>query len=92
MINMRVSDYAIKSDDNNVTVTKVLRDDKGNLKVDKNGKEVTSLVGYYRDLEKALSGIQKHYVYASDDEIKTIDEYKQKLNEITEQFKQQIKL
>ena len=89
---MRVGDYIIKSDDNNVTVTKAVRDESGEVKTDKSGSEVTTLVGYYRDLERALSGIQKHYVYASDEEIRTIDEYKQKLNEITEQFKQQIKL
>lgn len=89
---MRVNNYIVKSDDNNVTVFKAVLDEQGNTKTDKNGNEVTTLVGYYRDLERALVGIQKHYVYASDEEIRTIDEYKNKLNEITQQFKQQIKL
>lgn len=92
MLNMKVSDYIIKSDDNNVTVTKLVRDDKKEIKIDKNGNEVTTLVGYYRDLERALSAIQKNYVYASEDEIKTIDEYRNKLNEVTQYFKDQIKL
>lgn len=92
MLNMRVNDYIIKSDDNNVTVTKTIRDEQGNVRTDKNGNEATTLVGYYRDLERAMAGIQKNYVYASDEEIKTIDEYRNKLDEVTQYFKDQIKL
>lgn len=48
MINMKVKDYIIKSDDNNVTVEKIRRDEKGQAKKDSKGLEATSLVGYYR--------------------------------------------
>lgn len=92
MLNMKVKDYIIKSDDNNVTVEKIRRDEKGQAKKDSKGLEATSLVGYYRDLEKALKGIQKNYVYGSETEITDIEEYKNKLEEITNEFNVSLKL
>ena len=96
MLNLKVNDYRITSDENNITVNKVMRDEKGNIKFKEDSKkkitESVKLVGYYRNLEKALEAIQMHHVYSGKNEIQTIEEYKESLLEITNDFKEQLKL
>lgn len=79
MLNMRVLDYQITSDENSVSVNKA-RISK------KNGKEVFSLVGHYPTLEMALRGVQKHYTLGEGTEIQTIREYRKALAKIHEAF------
>lgn len=79
MLNMRVLDYQITSDENSVSVNKARISEK-------NGKEVFSLVGHYPTLEMALRGVQKHYTLGEGIEIQTIREYQKALATIHEAF------
>lgn len=80
MLNMRVLDYQITSDENSVAVNKAKISEK-------NGKEVFSLVGYYPTLEIALRGIQKHYTLGEGTDIKTISDYRSALATVEEAFR-----
>lgn len=92
MINMKIKDYLIKSDENNVTVEKMLRDENMEVKVNKNNEPSTTLVGYFPSLEHALKGIQKNYVYGKGTDVQTIKDYREALNEITNEFHSVLKL
>lgn len=99
-INMQVEDYRIKSDEFQLIVTKIRRDEKGNIRKSKkrNGegeKDSVSLVGYYGNMRKAMSGIAKDYLTTESydkKEITTIKEYQEELDFIIEKFHQQIDL
>lgn len=60
MLNMKVLDYRITSDADNVTVRRVVRNEKDEITYDKKGNENVSLVGYQTNLTKALHMIQRH--------------------------------
>ncbi|WP_251854510.1 hypothetical protein [Enterococcus italicus] len=87
MINMKVLDYRITSDSQQVIVNKVRRNEQGEISVatDKEGNtsESTSLVGYFGNLSRALVGIQRDYVLSSGTQIETIKDYKESLETIT---------
>lgn len=87
MLNMQVLDYRITSDSNQVIVTKVRRNDAGEISMvtDKAGNlvESQSTVGYYGNLSKALVGIQRHYVLSDGVEINTIDDYRQAVETVS---------
>lgn len=87
MINMKVLDYRITSDSNQVIVNKVRRNEDGDITIltDKEGekKESQSIVGYYSNISKALVAIQRDYVLSSGSEIQTIKDYKKELQTIT---------
>ena len=87
MINMKVLDYRITSDSNQVIVNKARRNEEGDITIliDKEGekKESQSIVGYYSNLSKALVAIQRDYVLSSGSEIQTIKDYKKELQTIT---------
>lgn len=86
MLQMKVLDYRIASDENQVTVTKVRRKNGKVAKVaDKNGVESESvkIIGYYSNLSRALVAIQRDYVLAGGKAIQTIKEYKEELEYIT---------
>lgn len=91
MINMKVLDYRIVSDTNQVTVSKVRRDDKNEISmtIDKDGieREATAGVGFYPNLDRALRGIQKHYTLSEGTEIQTIKDYRKALEEVQEAFR-----
>lgn len=88
MLNMKVLDYRITSDPNQIIVTKVRRNDLGEVTIlvdDKTGvkRESTSLVGYYGNLSRALVAIQRDYVYTGKEDIQTIKDYRKSLETIT---------
>ena len=88
MLNMKVLDYRIKSGENQITVTKVRRNDKGEISTTidtKTGEaaESTSIVGYYGNLSRALVAIQRDYVYTGKDDIQTVKDYRKSLETIT---------
>ncbi|MGM0163855.1 hypothetical protein [Enterococcus sp. DIV1059_2] len=85
MLNMRVLDYQISSDENSVSVSKARISEK-------NGNEVSTLVGHYPTLEMAMRGVQKHYTLGAGTEIKTIEDYRTALTEVQEAFKIELKL
>ncbi len=87
MLNMRVLDYRITSDANQVIVNRVRRNETGEISMiaDKSGNmvESQSVVGYYGNLSKALVGIQRHYVLSDGVEINTINDYKRELETVS---------
>lgn len=87
MLNMRVLDYRITSDANQVIVNRVRRNETGEISMiaDKSGNmvESQSIVGYYGNLSKALVGIQRHYVLSDGVEINTINDYKRELETVS---------
>lgn len=96
MINMKVLDYRITSDSNQVIVNKARRNSDGKITMleDKSGKknDSLSLIGYYSNLSKALIAIQRDYVLSEGNEIETISEYKKELETITSKLENELNL
>ena len=97
MLDMRVEDYRISSDGNQVIVEKARRTDSGDISIltdKKTGEkfESRSIVGYYRNLSKALVGIQADYLLSEGTVIKTIQDYKKAIDDITKAFEESISL
>ena len=97
MLDMRVEDYRISSDGNQVIVDKVRRTDSGEVSIltdPKSGQqyESTTKVGYYGNLTKALVGIQRDYVLSNGVVVKTIQDYKKAIDDITKAFEESINL
>lgn len=97
MLDMRVEDYRISSDGNQVIVEKARRTDSGDISIltdKKTGEkfESRSIVGYYRNLSKALVGIQSDYLLAEGTVIKTIQDYRKAIDDITKAFEVSIGL
>ena len=71
MLNLRINDYKINSDTNNIILSKVIRDENGEIKFTKDSqgksRESTKLVGYYATLDKALEGLTRHHLFTGDD-------------------------
>lgn len=87
MLNMKVLDYRISSNSNQVTVSKVKRDEKGTVIQNTEGGEATTDVGYYPSLEVALRGVQKHYTLSEGTDIQTIKDYRKALSEVQMAFR-----
>lgn len=97
MLDMRVEDYRISSDGNQVIVEKARRTDSGEVSIltdKKTGEkfESRSIVGYYRNLSKALKGIQSDYLLSEGTVIKTIQDYRKAIDDITKAFEESIGL
>lgn len=97
MLDMRVEDYRISSDSNQVIVEKARRTGSGEISMltdSKTGEEFESrsIVGYYQNLSKAIRGIQLDYVLSGKVVIKTIQEYKKAIDDITKAFEESIDL
>ena len=93
MLNMKLLDYRITSDADNVTVRRVVRNEKGEVLYDKKGNERTSLIGYQGNLTKALHMIQHHWVLGGNGkDVTTIREYQEAIEEITEIAKRELDL
>lgn len=94
MIEMRVLDYRITSDDRQVIVNKARRNEHGELTIltDKDGtqKESLALIGYYGNLSKALVAIEGDYVLSSGKTIQTVKEYKKELESIHSKLKREL--
>lgn len=97
MLDMRVEDYRISSDGNQVIVEKARRTDSGDISIltdKKTGEkfESRSIVGYYRNLSKALVGIQSDYLLSEGTVIKTIQDFRKAIDDITKAFEESIGL
>lgn len=96
MLNMQVKDYLIRSNDNGITVEKLVRDENGEVKVGKQPSgeigQNTRVIGHYPTLEHALKGIRKNYLLGKGTDIKTIDDYRKEISNITKEFDEQLKL
>lgn len=80
MLNMKVLDYRITSNENQITVTRSYTSEKTN-------EEAFATVGFYPTLPMALRGIQTHYTLAGGKEIQTIKDYREALQEVAEAFR-----
>lgn len=94
---MKVEDYRITSDEHQVIVNKVRRDDKGEISmVTPKGKtepvEAVKLVGYYGTLTQALSAIQRNYLLDDGINIENVKDYCHAMAEITRKFEEEIQL
>ena len=97
MLDMRVEDYRISSDGNQVIVERARWTDSGEISIltdKKTGEkfESRSIVGYYRNLSKALVGIQADYLLSEGTVIKTIQDYRKAIDDITKAFEESIGL
>lgn len=97
MLDMRVEDYRITSDSNQVIVEKVRRTDSGEISMVKKQNsdeliESRSIVGYYGNLSKALVGIQRNYLLGEGVLIRNIQEYKEALDAITTAFEESVNI
>lgn len=96
MLNMKIENYRITSDSNQVILSKVRTEDDGTIKttVDKNGEEQESqaVIGYYGNLSKCLKAIQRDYLYSEGTMIQSVIEYKKALERITSEFEKQAEL
>lgn len=97
MLKMKVLDYRITSDENQVIVNKARRNELGEITIlddKKTGeqKESLALVGYYGNLSKALVAIQRDYVLSNSKEIQTITDYKNELESITTRLENDLNL
>lgn len=93
MLDMKVLDYRITSDDKQVIVNKARRNEEGELTIlTKNGQGIESLalVGYYGNLSKALVAIERDYVLSSGKTIQTVKEYKKELESIHSKLKREL--
>lgn len=97
MLKMKVLDYRITSDENQVIVNKARRNELGEITIledKKTGeqKESLALVGYYGNLSKALVAIQRDYVLSNGKEIQTVTDYKNELESITTRLENDLNL
>ena len=85
MIEMRVLDYRITSDDKQVIVNKARRNEHGELTIltDKDGTQ-------NGNLSKALVAIERDYVLSSGKTIQTVKEYKKELESIHSKLKREL--
>lgn len=94
MIEMKILDYRITSDDRQVIVNKARRNEHGELTIltDKDGtqKESLALIGYYGNLSKALVAIERDYVLSNGKTIQTVKEYKKELESIHSKLKREL--
>lgn len=95
-LDMQVKDYLIRSNDNGITVEKLVRDENGDTttRVKPSGEtgQSTRIIGFYPTLEHALKGIRKNYLFGKGANIKTIDDYRKEISIITKAFDEQLKL
>lgn len=88
MLDMRIEDYRITSDSRNIVLSKVRRDEEGNIRYTEAKEESRSDIGYFQTVSSCLKAIQRDYVLREGHVIKSIIEYKKALENITRQFEQ----
>lgn len=86
MLDMKIEDYRITSDSRNIVLSKVRRDEEGNIRYNKAKEESRTDIGYYQTLSMCLKVIQRDYVMREGHVIKSIIEYKKALELITNEF------
>ena len=92
MIDMQVKDYRITSDNSQIVVNKLRRDEEGNVRKTKDEEDSLAFVGYYGTLEHALNGIVRDYTLSDEVTIKTIQEYRSACFDIIRAFRNEIQL
>lgn len=91
MINIKILDYRISNDQNQIIVNKVRRNENNEIiaKEDDKGNfvESVSFVGYFGNINKAMNGIQRDYALSDGTQIESIKDYKKALETIVSEFK-----
>lgn len=88
MLDMKIEDYRITSDSRNIVLSKVRRDEEGNIRYTEAKEESRADIGYFQTVSSCLKAIQRDYVLREGHVIKSIIEYKKALENITRQFEQ----
>lgn len=96
MLDMKIGDYRITSDSRQITLSKVRRDEEGNIRYIENSegqKEESRVdIGYYQTLSMCLRAIQRDYTQSEGTVIKSIIEYKKALERITRHFENECEI
>lgn len=96
MLDMKIVDYRITSDSRQITLSKVRRDEEGNIRYIENSegqKEESRVdIGYYQTLSMSLRAIQRDYTQSEGTVIKSIIEYKKALERITRHFENECEI
>ena len=96
MLDMKIEDYRITSDSRQITLSKVRRDEEGNIRYIENSegqKEESRVdIGYYQTLSMYLRAIQRDYTQSEGTVIKSIIEYKKALERITRHFENECEI
>ena len=96
MLDMKIEDYRITSDSRQITLSKVRRDEEGNVRYIENSEgqkeESRADIGYYQTLSMCLRAIQRDYTQSEGTVIKSIIEYKKALERITRHFKNECEI
>ncbi|MBM1152363.1 hypothetical protein JQC73_05350 [Enterococcus durans] len=96
MLDMKIEDYRITSDSRQITLSKVRRDEEGNIRYIENSegqKEESRVdIGYYQTLSMSLRAIQRDYTQSEGTVIKSIIEYKKALERITRHFENECEI
>lgn len=96
MLDMKIEDYRIISDSRQITLSKVRRDEEGNIRYIENSEgqneESRVDIGYYQTLSMCLRAIQRDYTQSEGTVIKSIIEYKKALERITRHFENECEI
>lgn len=89
MINIKYKDYRIKSDTaDSMTLTKIRRNEADEIVLDKEGKEVQVLVGYYPRMELVLKAMRDDSLATGVKQITTIVEYLKEFRALNNEYKE----
>ncbi len=96
MLDMKIEDYRITSDSRQITLSKVRRDEEGNIRYIENSEgqkeESRSDIGYYQTLPMCLRALKRDYTQSEGTVIKSIIEYKNALERITRHFQNECEI
>ncbi len=70
MLDMRIEDYRITSDSRNIVLSKVRRDEEGNIRYTETKEESRADIGYFQTVSSCLKAIQRDYVLSEERTIK----------------------
>ncbi len=70
MLGMRIEDYRITSDSRNIVLSKVRRDEEGNIRYTETKEESRADIGYFQTVSSCLKAIQRDYVLSEERTIK----------------------
>lgn len=72
MLDMRIEDYRITSDSRNIVLSKVRRDEEGNIRYTEAKEESRADIGYFQTVSSCLKAIQRDYVLSEERTIKKV--------------------
>ncbi len=70
MLDMKIEDYRITSDSRNIVLSKVRRDEEGNIRYTETKEESRADIGYFQTVSSCLKAIQRDYVLSEERTIK----------------------